>query len=124
MTVLTIKKNEDGSESYEIDDKIIELFKDQPSDLKGLIDSLKQKEVKLSQEETNRKKEETSQKKTEGKKESIKDVCNTINMVVKAISEAYEFPSSEDNLVDTRSDEEVESDVNKNYTFMNSEIKI
>lgn len=115
MTVLTIKKNEDGSEIYEVNDKIVEMFKDQPSDLRVLIDSLKQKEVKLSQEETDRKKEETLQKQSESKKESIKNVCNAINLVTQTIVDAYSHNSSE--LNDLRSDKEVLDDISKNYKF-------
>lgn len=112
MTILTINKTDKG-ESYEINDRVIEIFKDHPEEIKFLIDTLKEKEVKL--------------RNSSEKEAAWKNACETLQCISNATIEGLKVLNqhySEDNLVDTRSDEEVESDVNKNYTFMNSEIKI
>lgn len=41
-----------GEKHYEIDEKLIEMFKDHPENLKSLIDAMEQKEIKLSNEKT------------------------------------------------------------------------
>lgn len=119
MEVLTIVKKEDGSESYHIDDKIIEMFKDHPENLHILIDSIKEKDVKIAHEESSQKKEETKQSGFENIRRMVVAGCSSINTILEGITEIQNsLNSSETSLEDNRSDEEVEEDINKNYAWV------
>lgn len=103
VTALSIKVNEDGSKDFIFDDRIIEMFGNDKESLMKFVDVLEQKEVKLSQEETNKLKEKTKQMGFKNMENIIMAGCNTIN------------------LVDDRTNEEVEKDINKNFVWAKKE---
>lgn len=120
MASITLKKDKDGNQIFDFDNQFLEIFKQKPELFNEMIDALKDKDLNLKKEEVNLKKQENVQA-------GIKEISSFASKITEILGSQFVQETEEEALQkckDLRPDEEVEKDINKNYTFSNDEINI